>query len=410
MELKVTNKLILVPIVCLASISSMLSFALWPVFLIELGKLWNLSNTDIGWISGAYFLGYVFATPLLVGLTDRVDAKWIFVGGCFVSLVGNLMFALFAKEFWSALIGWSIVGAGLAGTYMPGLQILNGRLNKNDRVKAVPWYTSCFGIGTGGSYMIMGYMIINYNYQIAAIFGITTSCLSIMIVSFLVDSCKPMRKASSELRHPLDFRPVFNRNISLGYIFSYGAHTFELFAYRSWSFALFFYIGSAAQPRMSIGTITAIISSITITGMIASIAGAKIAERHLRHKVISLVGISTFIMSLICALLLDTIMVAIFALWIYNFFIMLDSGALTAGAVESSEDNSRGAVLAVHSMVGFFGGSLGGPIIGFILDIFGGESSQQAWFYALICMGLGSLFVFIVQVSFWFQKAKKWIS
>ena len=82
---------------------------------------------------------------------------------------------------------------------------------------------------------------------------------------------------------------------------------------------------------------------------------------------------------------------------------MLDSGALTAGAVESSDDHNRGAVLAVHSMVGFFGGALGGPVIGFVLDNFGGETSPEAWFYAVIFMGLGSLLVFIIQTKFWVQ-------
>ncbi len=404
MELKLANKSLLIPIVCLAAISSMLSFALWPVFLIQLGKVWNLSNTDIGWISGAYFFGYVCATPILVGLTDRVDAKWVFVGGSAVTLIGNFLFSLFAAGFWTAILSWSIVGAGLAGTYMPGLQILNGRLKKHDRIKAVPWYTSCFGIGTGGSYLLMGYIMINYDYQVAAMVSIIMACVGIIMISFLVDSSNINKNYSQKLRHPLDFRPVFKKKVSIGYILSYGAHTFELFAYRSWSFALFFFIGSSASPPMSIATITIIISAITLTGMIASVVGAKIAERKLRHKVISIVGISTFVTSIICAFLLDTIILAIAFLWIYNFFIMLDSGALTAGAVESSDDSTRGAVLAVHSMVGFFGGFLGGPTIGVILDALGGETSKVAWFCALIFMGVGSLIVFAIQTKFWIRK------
>ena len=43
-------------------------------------------------------------------------------------------------------------------------------------------------------------------------------------------------------------------------------------------------------------------------------------------------------------------------------------------------------------MVGFFGGALGGPIIGFVLDNFGGQTSHLAWFLSFLCLGLGSLF------------------
>ena len=84
---------------------------------------------------------------------------------------------------------------------------------------------------------------------------------------------------------------------------------------------------------------------------------------------------------------------------------MLDSGALTAGSVESSDSNNRGAILAVHSMFGFFGGALGGPVIGFVLDRSHGEVDLQTWMLALITMSMGSLAVFFIQVQFW--KTKK---
>ena len=113
---KTKSRLILLIIVCLSSILSLLSFALWPVFLIELREIWALSNLEIGIISGFYFVGYVIATPLFVGFTDKFDSKWIFVSGCGVAIIGNLGFAVFVNGFWGALIFWTLVGAGLAGT------------------------------------------------------------------------------------------------------------------------------------------------------------------------------------------------------------------------------------------------------------------------------------------------------
>ena len=111
----------------------------------------HVSNTEIGWVSGAYFIGYVVATPVLVGLTDSIDAKRIFIGGSLAATAaGSPASRLFADGFWGAALAWSIVGAGLAGTYMPGLQILNARLSDKMRLMAVPFYTSCFSIGTGG--------------------------------------------------------------------------------------------------------------------------------------------------------------------------------------------------------------------------------------------------------------------
>ena len=402
---RLQQKTILLLIVCVSSFLSLISFALWPVFLIELRYLWDLSNIEIGLISGSYFWGYVFATPILVGLTDKFDAKWIFISGCVVAFFGNIGFLFFVNGFWTAVLFWTLVGAGLAGTYMPGLQILNARLNDHDRISAVPWYTSCFGLGTGGSYFVMGLMLSNFNYRFAAIISCLTLISSMALILLFVRS-KPVNvMIGSTIRHPLDFRPVFKKRKSMSYILAYGAHTYELFAFRSWSVALFVFIGSTSTQSISIETTTIILSLIMLTGMMASVFGAKLAQKYNRHRIIGFVGLCTFFIAIMGTIFVNNAFsLAVFILWFYNFFIMLDSGALTAGAVESSDPDNRGAVLAVHSMIGFSGGALGGPLIGGIIDFFGGEHSLIAWQCALIAMGLGSLIVFIIQFKFRFGK------
>ena len=146
----------LVVSVCICCVISMIGISLWPVFLIQLRDVWALTNSQIGWISGAYFIGYVLATPIMVSLTDFVDARFMFICGCISSFIGCVGFAFFANDFLSAALFYALIGAGLAGTYMPGLQVLNARLEDDFRIKAVPWYTSSFGLGTGFSFLIMG--------------------------------------------------------------------------------------------------------------------------------------------------------------------------------------------------------------------------------------------------------------
>jgi len=80
---------------------------------------------------------------------------------------------------------------------------------------------------------------------------------------------------------------------------------------------------------------------------------------------------------------------------------MFDSGGLTAGTVSVSDPEDRGALLAVHSMIGFAGGAIGAPAIGYALDIAGGEESLLAWSLALLLMGVGSLMVSIIQSRYW---------
>ena len=402
----------LTALVNFSGVLASLSFALWPVFLTKLGPEWELNNIDIGWISGAYFFGYLIATPVLVGLTDRVDARFIFLGGCAFSFTGCFLFALTAVDFWSAALALALVGAGLAGTYMPGLQILNARLDNTARLRAVPWYTASFGIGTGGSFALMGIFLAYADYRLAALICSGGTFLASIIILFFVppNILRPPSETHKK-RHPLDLRPAFYKPEALSYIVAYGAHTYELFAYRTWCFALIIFLVGRADEPFGIGAATIIVSLITVTGLLASLLGAKICLTFGRHRVIALIGAASVLMSFLAALSLDgPFWMAIASLWIYNVFIMLDSAALTTGTVEAGDVHDRGALLAVHSMIGFGGGALGGPVIGYVLDRDGGIATIDTWFYAVLAMGVGSAIVFFVQRYFRRKKPQNSLS
>ena len=392
----------LITVTCVAAVLAMISYAVWPVFLVSLGPGWGMSNTEIGWISGAYFIGYVIATPVLVGLTDTVDAKRVFIGGSLAAVIGSAGFATVANGFWGAAMTWSLVGAGLAGTYMPGLQILNARLSDKQRLMVVPFYTSCFGIGTGGSFYLNGYLLIHFDHVVAAWIGSAGALAAILLVLFGVKGHAPAPRPGAVRRHPLDLRPAFRNRPALGYIFAYGAHTYELFAYRGWSFAMFAFIGATATPALSLSFVTILVSLLTLTGMAASIIGARVCLAYGRRRVITIIGGLTAGFAILSALSLSgPVWLALACLWIYNVCIMLDSGALTAGTVAAAPAHERGALLAVHSMIGFGGGALGGPAVGMMLDLGGGESSLDAWSGAILVMGIGSALVAVIQWRAW---------
>ena len=65
----------LVPLLCLTLVLSTTGFANFVALIPEFSDLWSLSNSEAGWISGIYLVGYVIAVPILAGSTDRVDAS-----------------------------------------------------------------------------------------------------------------------------------------------------------------------------------------------------------------------------------------------------------------------------------------------------------------------------------------------
>ena len=107
----------------------MLGFSTYAALLPELRDLWRLSNSQAGVIGGMFFAGYIATVSLWTALTDRVDARRIYVFGSLLACAGSAGFALFAQGFASALLFQAVLGVGIAATYMPGLRLLSDRIS-----------------------------------------------------------------------------------------------------------------------------------------------------------------------------------------------------------------------------------------------------------------------------------------
>ena len=98
----VRSSLALVLVFCSAETLSMAGFALVPSLLPKFTVHWDLSATQGGWLSGIFFLGYILAVPLLVSLTDRLDARRVYLACAALSGLALAGYALFAHSFEAA--------------------------------------------------------------------------------------------------------------------------------------------------------------------------------------------------------------------------------------------------------------------------------------------------------------------
>lgn len=387
----------LLVILCAAESLSMASFANFAVLLPEFTVLWSLSNTEAGWIGGIYFAGYVFAVPVLVGLTDVLDAKRIYLVSALIGAIASFAFALFAEGFWTAMLFRFISGVSLAGTYMPGLQILNDRLEEKQRLKAVPWYTGAFGLGSGGSFFLTGQLVGLVDWPV--IFSVV-GILQVACV-FIVLAAVPSRRKSSSGggsgRHPLDFRPVFTNLKAMAYIFGYAGHSYELFAFRAWCVTFLVFAAAVSGVAVSRVEIANYVTIFSLIGFPASVIGAHFALRGNRRRLVTAVMIVSFVLGGMLGFLVGIpFLLLVLIAGVYSAVIMADSGSLTAGTVESARDDERGATLAVHSVLGFSGGFLGPLVVGLVLDLAGGQSSNSGWVFACIAIAAGSLVAVIL--------------
>ena len=386
---------------CFVQMISMVGFAIWPIYLIDLQLKWNLSNSEAGWVSGAFYIGYVVATPFLVSLTDTFDARKLYSISCIIGSAGLLFFSLFATNAVNASIFWSLVGVGLAGTYMPGLQILNSRLNKVSREKYVAVYTSFFGLGVAFSFSFFG-ILKNYNVTWENSFLIASLILFICSFPLLIFSGKEIEERQTKpylgiIKVLISIFRTFSNKQASPFILGYGGHTYELFGFRSWTFPCIIFLSSHFNVSVSDAFIANSIGLMGFLGIFASIYGAKYCIGKNRAQVVSNMGMLCFVGSILTAISFwFSFWLALLMLFVYNALIILDSGSLTTGTVVNGSSVDRGSRLALHSIVGFFGGALGGPVVGLCLDIFGGENNMMGWIFGFICLGLGSLMSSVV--------------
>ena len=240
---------------CLIQMISMVGFAIWPIYLIDLQLQWELSNSEAGWVSGSFYIGYVVATPFLVSLTDTFDARKLYSISCIIGSAGLLFFSLFATNAINASIFWSLVGVGLAGTYMPGLQILNSRLNKVSREKYVAVYTSFFGLGVAFSFSFFG-ILKNYNVTWEDSFLIASLIIFICSFPLLIFSGKEIEERLTKpylgiMKVLISIFRTFSNKQASPFILGYGGHTYELFGFRSWTFPCIIFLSNHFNVSVS---------------------------------------------------------------------------------------------------------------------------------------------------------------
>ncbi len=377
----------IVTLLCAAEVLAMTGFSTYPALLAPLREAWGMSGTQAGLIGGVFFAGYMAAVPLLSGLTDRIDARRVFACSTLLAAGGTLGFGLAAEGVWSACLFQAIAGAGLAGTYMPGLKALTDRADGPLQSRFIAFYTSSFGIGASASLLLSGWIEGRLGWEWAFILCSGGPLLAAALVLRALAPAAPA-PLPQPARPLFELRPVLADRATLGYVLGYAAHSWELFGLRAWMVA-FIAFAYTLSPGADIPWTPAVAAAaINLLGIPASIIGNEIAGRVGRARYILAVMAASAALACLAgfagplAWWLALLLVAL-----HFIAVMADSAALTAGLVVATPPMKRGATLAVYSFFGFGAGFLGPLAFGWVFDLAGGRGTL-AWGLAFASLGL----------------------
>ncbi|HUF45362.1 MAG TPA: MFS transporter [Aestuariivirgaceae bacterium] len=239
-------------VLSLGHVPTMIGFSAFPALLPRFIEVWSLSSIEGGMVNSALFLGYTVAVPLLVSLTDRIDARRIYVASAFLGVAANVGFAALARDAPSAAAFMALYGVSLAGTYMPGLRVLGEHLPPTMIARATAYYTATFGLGAAISYVLSDLLAERYGWPAPFVAASAASLLAGALILAVAPPSRPPATSRSWLA-VIDPRPVFHNRSAMAYSICYGLHSFELFTVRTWIVAFLAAAAArqAAEPVFS---------------------------------------------------------------------------------------------------------------------------------------------------------------
>ena len=382
--------------ICSSRVLTYLVFMAYAAVLPVLQREWEMSATAAGSISGGFQIGYAVSLLIFSVLADRIGAKRVFLLSTFASVMTALLFAVFARDYYSGLILYTLVGISMGGSYTPGIMMIADRYAPKDRGRAVGFFIASTSLSYALSLGISGAVLPWGGYRIAFLLTCSGPLAGFIFAWMTLASTRnkiyPRRQEQKFSKEVLGNKPV------VLYISAYSSHNWELLGMWAWTpaflSACLMFEGIEAQAAAGSGS--QVVGLFHLMGMLASLTMGTLSDRIGRAFMILFIASISTACSFLMGWLIGFPFIIIIALgMIYAFTALGDSPALSAGITESVDPSYLGAAFALRSFLGFGAGAISPLAFGIILDWtnpnFSTHGFYATWGWAFCVLGLGGL-------------------
>lgn len=373
-----------------ALLMNLVGFANYAAVLPALRTATGISEAQAGIAGGVFFLSYAIGSPIFAGLTDTRDARKLFVIGCAIGVAGGFVFPMISDSYAALVLGRSLTGLGIAGTYMPGMRLLMESVPSQRQSLAAGGYVSALTLGLSCSFALSGLLEWWFSWQAAFIGAAACAALAMAIVGSTMPSTNPLPAQASLLARLSKASRARNLNFVL---LAAAGNSWEGMGFRTWWVAMLSYTATVPGNE-SFGWLNFALATAFAGPLAMPISAwvARRAESGRRHRVIATAASSSVLVALTLGAFVDsTLPVAFFLSVIYMCAIFSDAGALTPAALACAPPEERGAVLALQSAASNIGAFASVIVSGWVLHICGGFGSSNAWRWTIFLLAAGSV-------------------
>ncbi|MCS7236219.1 MAG: MFS transporter [Armatimonadota bacterium] len=367
-------------LLCAAEVGTMLTFSGYAAVLPVLQREWGMSAGQAGAVFAAQQLGYTLAVLVLSTLTDVWGVRRIYLLSSLWNGLANLAFPWLARDFASAFALRLICGAGLAGTYMPGMRLVVERFDPQRRGAAVGLYVACFSVGAAVSLAAAGALLPwgwRWSFLLPGLGPLAAFALAWRVAQ------DPPHKP----RAPVRVREVLRNRAAMRYVLAYAAHNWELFGMRAWlsSFLAALWVAQGVPLSSAAARGAAFGSVVLLAGAASNALGGWVSDRAGRRQTAVAVLLASAVASCTVGWTLPLGPGVVLPLVLaYGLLVTAESSTLSAAVAESANPRWLGTTMALQSGLGFVVTAISPALFGWLLD-------RAGWGVAFASLGVVAL-------------------
>ncbi len=381
---------------CASRVFNGLVFMTYPGALSVLRREWGMSASQAGAVATGFQIGYAVSLVVFSWIADRVSPRRVFLWSMFATTLSALVFAFFARDFFSALVLNTVVGISLGGTYTVGIMILASQYAVQSLGMAVGFFIASTSFAYACSLFISGAALAMGGYRLSFLltcFGPLVGWMLALVTLRKTHVPAPVRRKGQRfMGEVIRNRPAML--LILGYTF----HNWELQGMWSWTpaFMAACVAVAGAGDLKAAGLGAHLAAAFHVVGLVASFSMGVLSDRLGRRSVmVSLAAISAACSFLFGWSIGWPLALAVAIGVVYAFSALGDSPVMSAALAEEVNPAYLGSALGFRSLVGFGAAALAPLAFGTVLEWRnagpGGQIPAGAWGFAFIILGMGGL-------------------
>lgn len=354
-------------------------------------KEFNLTNTQIGYLTSAFLGFYMIAAPFTGPLADRYSRKKIIVMGALFWSALTLLTAV-THTYWELLVRHTLVGVGEATFVTIAPTFVADLFPEEKRGRIFGIFYLAIPVGTAAGYLLGGKLGPEHGWRFPFYIAAAPGFLLALAILFLPEPPRGQFDSVKETAERASIRGLIHNPAFWTVTLGMAAGTFSLGGIQVWMPTFL------SQARgYSLQKANELFGAIVVVdGIVASLFGGWLGDRLLpRMK-----GSYYFVSAVSMALGVPAMIVALFfkgpimipAIAVAAFFLLVNTSPLNTALVNSVGAHIRATAIAVNIFLFHLFGDVPSPtMMGYVADH---HSLQLAFVLPVIAMALSSAILF----------------